>query len=356
MTYSNLHIEDLYIKNFSENPFMYDQHSLTTAKKEDRRRVQIITEDQKLGQQLIDVLSHANLDFEHLTVCSLAYLDEKGISSIIPLLKRALSDQVISIFIGFNKSILKNVFDGFQFAERPFNMSHIQDDIGGTNGIDTQILPVAEPHLHQLHLIGSQAMLTNRTFLEEYEDRGLSNHRLGQMRSNLSAIEPEIRSSNVFSINLNALKFSAAQCQSRKSPIGFDADEICQLAHYAGRGESNQVFCIYEIDQNSMVKAQDSQLLANLIWYFLQGVEFKGSNFPPKQDQMKTYLLEGKIENLELEFYKDEKHQKWWLKCPVNTEKFKLLYSLIACDYQDYSTAINDRILSDRLRKLIAIL
>ena len=351
MSYSNLHIEDSHIKFFSDNPFT----SSATEESAKGRRVQIITENQNLGQQLIEQFHRANNDFEKVTVGSLGYLDEKGVSSIIPILKKAVSEQVVSIFIGFDKSILKAIFDGFQFSENLFNMSHIQDDIGGKGGIDTQILPVAAPYLHRLHLIGSQSMLTNMTFFEENEGRGLANHRLGQTRANLGAIEPEIRSSNIFSVNLNALKYSAAHCQSRKSPIGFEADEVCQLAHYAGRGERNQVFCVYEIDQEDL-SSPDCQLLTNLIWYFLQGVEFRGSNFPPNRDQMKTYLIEGKIENLELEFYKDENQQKWWLKCPVKTENFQPLYQMIACDYEDYSAAINERILSDRLRNLIALL
>ena len=356
MSYSNLHIEDSHIKFFTDNPFISRNGSSPQTKANLSQQVQIIAENQNLGSKLKEAFKNCNLLFEKVTVHTFGYLEDNSTSSIIPLLKNSIANGVLSIFIGFNKSVLKAVFDGFQFAERPFNISHIQDDAGRHDGIDTLILPLADPYLHQLHLIGSQAILVNPSFLESYQDRGCTVHRLGKVRGNLQMVEPEIRASNIFSVNLNALKYPSAECQSSKSPIGFDAEEVCQLAHYAGRGELNQSFCIYEIDKDGLEKKQNIQLLVNLIWYYLQGVEFRESGFPSNVDKMKTYLIEGEIENFTLQFYKDENQQKWWLKCPIKTSKYGQLYTLISCDYQDYSAAVNDRALSDRLRSLLALL
>jgi hypothetical protein len=92
---------------------------------------------------------------------------------------------------------------------------------------------------------------------------------------------------------------------------------------------------------------QTSNLLAQMIWYFIDGYYNRKNDFPYKEkDNYIKYLVTFKNHQHEIIFYKSKKSNRWWMEipCPVNLKlKYKRHY-LISCSYNDYQTACKQEI------------
>ncbi len=330
--------------NFDFNPF--------PVKKAARNQVQIIAQNAQLGKNLLAGMKGLNLDFENVNISSLTHLNQDPLSSLIPALSSAHSKSILSIIVGYDYSLLKAVFDGYQFIEQPFCLSHCQDSVGIPGGIDSTLLSLAHPNLYHYHLLGTQA---SKSFSYD-ENRLLTTYRLGALRSDLSQVEPEIRTTDIMAIDVNSMKFAEMPCQSSENPVGFTTEEICQLTYYSGRAEKVKVLCLYGFEYAREQIRFCLNAINQAIWYFLQGVNGRKTTYPSSSmEEFQSFVVEGKIDGLELAFYKDESQQKWWLKNPfVKNPLYKHL-PLIACDYNDYNQATAQGELSDRLLRMVEI-
>ncbi len=349
-------MQDSHINILENNPFSSSYKDDENNAKNPSITLQVVAENQRLAEGLSSSLNNTTKPFHNCEIRLFSYLSSGENSSIIPISGQAIKEDVVTIYLGKDRSTLKALFDGFQFAEQYFNIALVQRSIGHPTGIDHILLPIADPFLHCTYILGNQAMLTNQDFLDQYAERGLFNYRLGNLAQGLDQTEPWIRSSQIFAIDLSALKYSDAPFQMHKNPVGCSVEQACQLAYYAGRSERNKAFCLYGMEDGAVDKKVHSMLLSNLVWYFLQGSNSRSAGYPVDVSRMQTYLVDGQIENLTLEFYKDEQSQKWWLKNPLPKSRLASFYPLIACDYQDYNYAISDGVISDRIRRQLLLL
>ena len=294
-------------------------------------------------------LLNLQLPFINTQLTELLFLDEAHSSEIIPRISG--NGSKIAIIISQSLKGIKHAFDAFQFMEKPFSVSLCQKEIGHNESIDQTLLDLRAPWLQHLALIGSQAQFTNANFLDAHQKPFLSTYRLGVVRKNIGKVEPELRMSELVGLDLTVLKSSEVQSESHTSSVGFTMEELCQLAYYTGRSEQNQVFSIHNCSESPSIILQDA--LATLIWYFVYGLDMRGMTYPPDLRNMVTYVVEGSIYSETLTFYKDDLNQKWWLKSPFPKKKLTKSNPLIACDYEDYSTAVNEQMLTERLEKAL---
>jgi hypothetical protein len=114
-------------------------------------------------------------------------------------------------------------------------------------------------------------------------------------------------------------------------------------------------FGIYEYNPTLDVKNQTAQLISQMIWYFMEGYNYRANDYPfGLKDNYQKYIVP--IENQVLNFYKSNKSGRWWMEINLNeSNKFKR-HALIPCTYQDYISATNQEI-PDRwlktLKKLV---
>ena len=114
-------------------------------------------------------------------------------------------------------------------------------------------------------------------------------------------------------------------------------------------------FGIYEYNPKFDLKNQTAQLISQMIWYFIEGVNYRANDYPfGLKDNYQKYIVP--IENEVLNFYKSNKSGRWWMEINLNeSNKFKR-HALIPCAYQDYICATNQEI-PDRwlktLKKLV---
>jgi hypothetical protein len=339
-------IRNLTLSHEAENLSLMTGNAENTD--ENQRMVQILILDEFLGETLSRVLFNFHFPFRNVALKGFGTLQSgRSASDIIPLLKDNLSNQTQTLVIGCNSNAFKTCFDTFQFREKFFNTSLIQPSAGSS--LDRLLLEVKRPWLQSIFIVGNQVHLSDTGHLNRAEAEGVRCIRLGSLRAEPGMVEPEIRSSDLVGLSLNALKHSEAPIQNLITSTGLTTEEACQLLYYAGRAEKNQITGIFDFLPSAVMNSAGMNLLATLIWYYLYGLNMRSSTYPPSRHSMKKYTLEHPVANKILTFYKDEKEQKWWLEAPFERHILSKEMPLIACDYQDYKTAANDQSLTERL-------
>lgn len=192
--------------------------------------------------------------------------------------------------------------------------------------------------------LGYQTYFNTQEEIDLMEKLYFEAYRLGELSSNISLAEPVMRDANIVTVDLRSLASSVVSLNQKFSPNGFNGKEICAIARYAGISDKVSSFGIYEY-KVSRDDEVSSMLLAQLIWYFIEGVNLRMNdiNFLETNNYQKFITL---ADDLELTFYKSNKTGRWWIEIPflkdVNNKLKK--HTLLPCVHQDYVDASNGKI------------
>ena len=172
-------------------------------------------------------------------------------------------------------------------------------------------------------------------------------YRLGEIRKNLEDAEPLVRNADMITLDISAIRQSDAPGNNNASPNGFYGEEICQIMRYAGLSDKLSSIGFYEINPRLDVNNQTAHLVAQMIWYFIDGFYNRKHDHPhkDKRDYVK-YTVSIKDHKDQLIFYKSKKSDRWWMDVPVKSN-YKNIYErhhLVPCSYSDYEIACKDDI------------
>jgi hypothetical protein len=96
---------------------------------------------------------------------------------------------------------------------------------------------------------------------------------------------------------------------------------------------------------NHYNQKQESVLIAQIIWYFVEGINFRSNEYPfgSKECYLK-YIVP--MDEEELIFYKSDKTDRWWIEIPyLLGENNKLKKNtLLPCSYDEYLSACNQEL------------
>ena len=124
------------------------------------------------------------------------------------------------------------------------------------------------------------------------------------------------------------------------TPNGFDSEEVCQIARYAGISDKISCFGVFEYNQELDISNQGSQLISQMIWYFIEGYKSRKNELNPNIENCIKYTTVFEDEQTEIEFYKSKNSGRWWMGVPFknpNTGSFDNYF--VACSYDDYQNA-----------------
>ncbi len=192
--------------------------------------------------------------------------------------------------------------------------------------------------------IGYQTYFNSQEEIDLMDKLYFESYRLGQISKDVTLVEPVLRDANIVSIDLNSVKGSEVSLNQKYSPNGFDGKEICAISRYAGISNKVSSFGIYEY-KVSKDDEMTSMLVAQIIWYFIEGVNFriKDDNFNDENSHQKYITL---VDDQELIFYKSNKTGRWWIEIPflseVNTKLRR--HTLLPCMHKDYIDACNNKV------------
>ena len=192
--------------------------------------------------------------------------------------------------------------------------------------------------------VGYQTYFNSQEEIDLMDKLYFESYRLGEVSHDITVAEPVLRDANIVSVDLNSLKASEVNIKQKFSPNGLDGKEICAISRYAGISNKVSSFGIYEY-KPSQDDEITSSLIAQMIWYFIEGVNYRVSddNFLNENNFKKFITL---VEDQELTFYKSVKTERWWIEIPFLEEINNKLkrHTLLPCTHQDYKDACNNMV------------
>lgn len=269
-----------------------------------------------INKQIIPIIIGGSQD--------LTYANYRAYDAIIPMVNVVNVDSKFDLGDS-TKPIKNNSFVGKIILDKPYN-------------------------LFNYATIGYQTYFNSQEEIDLMDKLYFESYRLGQISKDITLVEPVLRDANIVSIDLNSVKSSEVSLNQRYSPNGFDGKEICAISRYAGISNKVSSLGIYEY-RPSKDDEITSMLVAQIIWYFIEGVNFrvKDDDFANENNYQKYITL---VDDQELIFYKSNKTGRWWIEIPFLTEVNNKLkrHTLLPCIHQDYLDACNN-IVPDRWYK-----
>lgn len=170
-------------------------------------------------------------------------------------------------------------------------------------------------------------------------------YRLGYVRANLEEVEPFVRNADLVSFDMSSIRQSDAPANAQASPNGFYGEEACQITRYAGLSDKLTSIGFYEMNPSYDTSGQTAHLVAQMIWYFIDGFYNRKKDFPLlEKDAYLKYRVSIKDHKYEIVFYKSKKSDRWWMEVPCPTflkSKYERHY-LVPCSYKDYQIALKE--------------
>ena len=265
-----------------------------------------------------------------------------------------IKNKVIPIIIGGTQDLTYALYKGYEKLEQMVNICSIDHklDLGdpekemSKDGYLSHLLTSRPCYLFNQSNIGCQAPFVSNPELELFEKLYFDICRLGEFNSDFKKAEPHLRNADILSMDLHSIRNSDFQARSNTSPNGFYAEQICQIAKYAGISDKLTSFGIFNHYSEGNSKTAN-HLLAQIIWYFIDGVSQRKGDFPigNKKDYTKFSVSLDDFKD-EIVFYKSDKSERWWMEVPyppIEATKYER-HHLVPCDYQDYQKAMQNEI------------
>ena len=301
-------------------------------------------------------LYQLSFPFGRLKIADLGNVRKLETDFVIPILKELLESHIFPIVIGGNPIFTAAQFQAHRSILQSVNLVGVDERIPYHPKIDGDvfylngILDNPKSKLFNLGMIGCQSHFLNAQLLKAFDKRSYECLRLGKVRAGIAETEPLIRDADLLSFHIAALRQSEAPGQQQPSPSGFFSEEACQISRYAGMSDKLTSIGFYGFQKNADRKEQTSQLVAQLIWYFLDGFHHRKNDYPATTDGLAEYVVDFKGHDFQLSFWKSSKSSRWWMQVPVKTKRKHRRHRLIPCSYNDYLEACEND-LPERLLK-----
>jgi len=259
---------------------------------------------------------------------------------------KLIKSKVIPIIVGGSQDLTYALYRGYDNLEQMVNLVSIDNkfDFGKQDGYFSaesylSKIIVDEPNnLFNYSNIGYQTYYNSQEEIDLVEKLFFDAYRLGEVCNNISIAEPVFRDADLVSLDLNSVKSSDSGNFLNFQPNGFNGKEICALSRYAGI--SDKVSCLGIFNHN--YSKQEFVLIAQIIWYFIEGVNYRSKEYPfgSKENYIK-YTVPFEEENIV--FFKSNKTDRWWIEIPffINSHNKLKKNTLLPCSHDDYLAACN---------------
>jgi arginase family enzyme len=272
--------------------------------------------------------------------------------AITAVVSELVKAKIIPVMIGGTQDLTFPLYQAYQQLEQTVNLVAIDSkfDLGtpetpiSKDGYLSQILMHRPCFLFNHSTIGIQLPFVKQTEVDLFEKLYFDACRLGEYNANYKVAEPLIRNSDIMSLDLQSIRNSDFKGDYYNSPNGFYADQICQIVRYAGISDKLTSFGIFNLLPGN-ITSSSFQLVAQIIWYFLDGISQRKGDFPigSKKDYLKFIVHMESYEN-DLVFYKSHKSDRWWMEVPYPLKsgvKFER-HHMVPCNHEDYQMAMQN--------------
>lgn len=265
-----------------------------------------------------------------------------------------MENQVIPVILGGGNDLAFANYRAYEKIEKVVNLVSVDSrfDLGDENQpirsdayLNKMVLQQPNFLLNYAN-IGYQTYMNSPESIKLMDDLFFETYRVGTMRKDIEEVEPIVRNADMVSVDISAVRRPDAPGCPHASSNGFYGEEICQIAKYAGVSDKLSSFGVYEYDPTLDYSNQTSQLIAHMLWYFVEGFLNR-----PNDDQFKNkhdyrqYSIAVSEALDEMIFYCSRKTGRWWMIVPIiNKEKDMVQHYYLPCSKKDYLLACKDKV------------
>ena len=262
----------------------------------------------------------------------IAFLIKKN---IIPIIIGGGQDLTYANFRAYDK--LEQTVN-LTVVDTKFDLGSIEDEITSESYL-SKIVMDQPNNLFNFSNIGYQTFFNSQEEIDLLEKLHFDCYRLGEISNDSKLVEPIMRDTDMVSIDIGSVRRAEAPANKNAVPNGFYGEAICAIARYAGISDKVSSFGIYEYNAKLDEKDQTAHLIAQMIWYFIEGYNFRINEYPfTSKKDYKKYIVP--IDDTTINFFKSNKSDRWWMEVEHHHTKVTKR-ALIPCTYQDYLRARN---------------
>lgn len=275
--------------------------------------------------------------------------------AVSKIITELVKNDVIPIIIGGSQDLTIAMYQGYEGLEQHVNLCSVDSklDLGNAENpihadhFISNLLLKRPCYLFNHSNIGLQLPLVDQNEFELFNKLYFDYCRLGEFNNDFKRAEPLIRNSDILNIDFTSIRFSELNDEQYTNPNGFYANQICQIARYAGASDKLTSFGIFNYLPEKSSNKNCSDLVAQLIWYFIDGVNARIGDYPIgnrlNYSKFTVHLDDFKDEVI---FYKSDKSARWWMEIPYPAEEGKKYerHYLVPCNKEDYNNAMNNEI------------
>ncbi|AWG20145.1 arginase [Flavobacterium faecale] len=260
-----------------------------------------------------------------------------------------IKKKIIPIVIGGSQDLTYALYRAYDDLEQMVNLVSIdskfdfgkENETASANSYLTKMIIDEPNNLFNFCNIGYQTYFNSQEEIDLIEKLFFDSYRLGEISSNLALAEPVFRDADLVSMDMKAVKSSDSGNFISFVPNGFNGKEICALSRYAGISDKVGLFGVFNHENTE----QESVLIAQIIWYFIEGYHYRSKEYPfgSRENYIKFIVP---IEEETLIFYKSDKSDRWWIEIPFITNGNNKLKrnTLLPCSYEEYLGACNQEL------------
>lgn len=227
-----------------------------------------------------------------------------------------------------------------------FDLGKSEEDLNSQSYLSSIILHQPN-YLFNYANIGFQTYFVDQDALKLMNNLFFDTYRVGIVRQNLEEVEPIVRNADLLSFDVSSIRYSDAPGNGNATPNGFYGEEACQIVRYAGLSDKLSSIGFYEMNPRLDKGGQTAHLVAQMIWYFIDGFYNRVHDFPFRnEDDYLKYRVAITEHKEEIVFFKSKKTDRWWMEIPLPAEqriKYERHY-MVPCSYKDYQTACENDI------------
>lgn len=253
------------------------------------------------------------------------------------------------LILGGTQDLTYANYLGYKKLEQTINVACIDQKIDleisseapiSSNNFINHLLTFQPSFLFNFSILGCQQYYISEEQLNLFDELYFDYLRLGELNNNIKLAEPYLRNSDIISLDMSSIRRAEFSGSTDNGPNGFFANEICQIAKYAGISDKLSSFGAYNFSKK--LENHEVELTAQIFYFIIDGYCHRKKDYPigTKKNHVKYAVFHEEL-NHNLVFHKSPKSQRWWLEVPYPPLKdFKFeRHNLVPCDYEDYLTA-----------------
>ncbi|MBK6527024.1 MAG: formimidoylglutamase [Crocinitomicaceae bacterium] len=278
---------------------------------------------------------------------------EDTFAAVTEIIHELVKAKVTPVIVGGSQDLTLALYKGYQKLEQTVNILDIDASLDMGNPENpvsphnwlSKIIVHKPGYLFNYSLIGYQSYYVNPAEIALLDKMYFDSFRLGEFYADETMVEPIVRNADILSFDMNSIRSSDFRGNQKNAPHGFYGEDACRIMRYAGWSDKLTCLGIFNFSQTDVSLLHDSNLLAQMVWYFLEGFNLRKKDYPiGSKTNYTRYAVSLDDFKDEIVFYKSDKSGRWWMEVPypkIKGMKFQR-HLMVPCNYEVYQRALEN--------------